>query len=175
MPVKTDHMYVIALGSNQRHAVLGRPAQILTHALAALETADIAVFRQSGIIHSRPVGPSHRTYANSAAIIISSLLPPELLTQLKRIERHFDRRHIGQQWRSRTLDLDIVLWSDGIWVSDTPRLSIPHMHWKERGFVLNPACEIAGDWRDPVTGRTIKQIFHHFMHPKPLDQKDMRY
>jgi 2-amino-4-hydroxy-6-hydroxymethyldihydropteridine diphosphokinase len=173
--MKTDHLYLIALGSNQRHSFLGGPAQILEHAIAALEMTDISVFRQSHIIGSRPIGPSRRVYANSAAIIVSALSPRQLIIQFQHLERHFCRRRLGQKWGARTLDIDIILWSGGIWTSNTPILSIPHIHWKDRAFVLGPAAEIAGDWRDPLSGLTIKQLFHRFMHPKPLDHKAKRH
>ncbi|RYD41366.1 MAG: 2-amino-4-hydroxy-6-hydroxymethyldihydropteridine diphosphokinase, partial [Verrucomicrobiaceae bacterium] len=55
------------------------------------------------------------------------------------------------------LDLDIVLWSGGIWVS--PGLAIPHPAFRERGFVLSPAMDVAADWRDPVTGLKVRHLF----------------
>ncbi len=164
------YLYLIALGSNQRHGSLGNPAQILEHAMTALEMADISVFSQSGIISSRPVGPSMRSYANAAAVVSTSLSPPELLARLKQLEAHFGRRISGQKWRARTLDLDIILWSHGIWTSRAPALAIPHAMWKERQFVLVPISQIAPEWRDPISGLKIKQLLRRFMHPKPLDQ-----
>ncbi len=72
------------------------------------------------------------------------------------IERVFGRDRRGQRWRSRTLDLDIVLWSGGTWYG--PRLAIPHPLFRQRDFVLRPAAQIAPDWRDPVSGLTLRQL-----------------
>ncbi len=161
------HLYLIALGSNQRHALLGSPARLLGEAITALEMPDIDVYAQSPIIRSNAIGPSQRTYANAAAIIASPLDPPALLTRLHEIEAHFGRERRGQRWRSRVLDLDIILWSGGIWADDA--LTIPHPAMCVRGFVLTPAAMIAADWRDPVSGMTVRQLQSRFTRPKPLD------
>ena len=131
---------------------------------------DIDVFARSAIIGSMPLGPSLRRYANAAAIVSTALSPPALLTRLHDIEQHFGRIRRGQAWRSRTLDLDILLWSGGIWAGSDPHLSIPHPAFRIRSFVLSPAAMIAPDWRDPVTGLTIRQLQSRFNRPKPLDR-----
>ena len=158
---------MIALGSNLRHGLIGAPRRILAEAIDALEMPDIDVYAHSPIICSAPVGPSQRTYANAAAIVASNLEPPALLARLHEIEAHFGRDRRGQRWRSRVLDLDIVLWSGGIWADDA--LSIPHRAMRIRGFVLTPAAMIAPDWRDPVSSMTIRQLQSRLTRPKPLD------
>jgi 2-amino-4-hydroxy-6-hydroxymethyldihydropteridine diphosphokinase len=149
--------------------LLGSPARILAGAITALEMPDIDVFAHSAVISSAPVGPSQRTYANAAAVIASPLDPPSLLARLHEIEAHFGRERRGQRWRARVLDLDIILWSGGIWAEDWPALSIPHPAMRTRGFVLGPAAMIAPHWRDPVTGLTVRQLQSRFTRPKPLD------
>ncbi len=129
---------------------------------------DIDVFTQSAIIDSAPLGPSQRRYANAAAIISAELSPPTLLRRLHDIERHFGRVRRGQAWQARTLDLDILLWSGGMWADGD--LAIPHPAFRSRNFVLTPAAMIAPDWRDPVTGLTIRQLQSRFNRPKPLDR-----
>jgi 2-amino-4-hydroxy-6-hydroxymethyldihydropteridine diphosphokinase len=166
----SQQLYLIALGSNQRIAHIGGPSEIVGQAFAALETADIDVFAVSPIVASKPIGPSKRRYANAAAVIATQLDPPALLQRLQEIEAHFGRERRGQRWQARTLDLDIILWSGGIWMSDNPRLSIPHIAMRKRAFVLGPATEIAPIWRDPLSGLTIRQIYHRLTRPKPLDR-----
>ncbi len=148
--------YLIALGSNQRHHRHGRPERVLQAALAALEQAGIAVLARSPTLRSAPIGPSLRRYANSAALVETSLSPPDLLAALKRIEREFGRTTRGQRWSSRVLDLDLVLWSGGCW--SAPDLTVPHPLFRTRMFVLTPACAVAPAWRDPITGRTLRQL-----------------
>ena len=53
----------------------------------------------------------------------------------------------------RVLDLDIAAWDGGRWRSR--KLTIPHKHLAERGFVLQPLAAIAPAWRvaGPLTVR----------------------
>ncbi len=169
--MQTEHLYLIALGSNRRHSQIGSPAKILAQAIAALEMDDISVFSQSRQISSKPIGPSLRLFANSVAIISTILAPDRLLDRLQQIEAHFGRRNQGQSWRDRVLDLDIIFWSGGIWSSEKPSLAIPHPAAKNRHFVLHPAAEIAADWRDPVSGLSIAQLLYRFNHSKRVDPR----
>ena len=150
------HRYLVALGSNMRHARHGSPPQVLGAALRKLAKQGIKVEAIAPTIASAPVGPSLRRYANTAAVVQAMLAPEELLALCKRLEREFGRKRGGRRWGSRVLDLDIVLWSGGMWGSR--RLTIPHPAFRERAFVLGPAAAIAPRWRDPLTGLTIKQL-----------------
>lgn len=153
---RPTHRYLIALGSNQRHAVFGSPDDIISAALVKIAGHGIAVEAASAVVHSRPLGPSLREYANAAAIVRTALEPPALLALLQQVESRFGRRRLGQPWRARTLDLDIVLWSGGCWADDA--LVIPHREMRNRAFVLRPAAAIAPRWRDPLSGLTLKHL-----------------
>jgi 2-amino-4-hydroxy-6-hydroxymethyldihydropteridine diphosphokinase len=155
--------YLIALGSNVRHHRFGLPEQVLNAALAELARRGIKVQAAGPILRSAPVGPSLRRYANSAVVVKWNRSPEELLHELKVVEQLFGRRVGGQRWTSRVLDLDIVLWSGGIWAS--PGLSVPHPLFRTRNFVLEPAAAIAADWRDPLTGLTMRQLFTRMKRP----------
>ena len=124
--------------------------------MAALAVARISVLAISPIVASAPLGPSRRRYANAALIVRSIVAPDALLAELKSIEARFGRRRGGQRWRARVLDLDIVLWQGGAWSS--PGLTVPHVAFRERRFVLRPAAQIAPRWRDPLTGLTLRQL-----------------
>lgn len=148
--------YLIALGSNVRHPRHGMPDAVLAAAAGALGAEGVRVEAMSPTARTAPVGPSRRCYANAAAIVASDLDPPAFLTLLHRLERAFGRRRRGEPWSARTLDLDIVLWSGGAWCS--PGLVVPHREFRRRAFVLGPAAAIAGDWRDPLTGLSLKHL-----------------
>ena len=146
--------YLIAVGSNRRHHVFGRPRDVVRTAmeeLAALGT----VARRSDVISTDPIGPAQRRFANAACVLTSEYDPQSLLAGLKHVEREFGRRD-GQRWGDRVLDLDLVLWSGGSFASRG--LTIPHAEFRNRDFVLSPACQIAPDWRDPVTGLHIRHL-----------------
>jgi 2-amino-4-hydroxy-6-hydroxymethyldihydropteridine diphosphokinase len=102
-----------------------------------------------------PVGPSSRRFANAALILDSAESPRALLDRLKRIERDFGRRP-GRRWGARVIDLDIVLWSGGVWAD--PVLTVPHRAFRARRFVLDPLAALVPAWRDPVTGLTVRQL-----------------
>lgn len=161
-------LYLIALGSNRRHALYGAPGGVVRAAqeeLAAFGT----VLARSPVIGTAPMGAAQRRFANAALVLESELSPPALLAALKRTEREFGRRP-GQRWGDRVLDLDIVLWSGGIWRSGgaLTGLAIPHPAFRTRSFVLGPACAIAPDWRDPASGLSLAQLHARLTRPRPL-------
>ena len=157
--------YLIALGSNMRHGRYGPPERVLAAALIALGQHKIKLKRAAPLLRSAPIGPSRRRYANSAALIKTRLEPQALLATLQLIERQFGRRRGGQRWAARVLDLDIIMWSGGMWSS--PSLTIPHPEFRQRSFVLGPACAVAPVWRDPITGLTLRQLYARLMRPAP--------
>ena len=169
MTAATAHRYLIALGSNVRHVRFGPPRRVLAAALAWLEAEGVRVLAAAPVVETEPVGPSIRRYANSAAVIETALEPEPLLALLKRIERDFGRRASGQRWRARVLDLDVILWSGGPWAS--PALTIPHPLFRTRAFVLDPALAVAPDWRDPLTGATVRQLHARLTAPRAMPKR----
>ncbi|WP_437343739.1 2-amino-4-hydroxy-6-hydroxymethyldihydropteridine diphosphokinase [Sphingopyxis terrae] len=159
-------LYAIGLGSNRRHVRFGDPRRVLLAALAALESDDIEPVDASPIVASAPIGPSRRRYANAVALVASPLSPPEMLDRLKAIETAFGRRR-GQRWGARTLDLDILLWSEGAW-SDAA-LTVPHAAMTMRDFVLGPLRMIAPAWRHPLSGQSVRQLAARLSRAKPVD------
>ena len=164
-------VYLIALGSNQRHPRHGPPPQVLCAALAAMAGEGLSIEAASPIIASAPIGPSRRRYANAAACIATPLDPPALLALLQQIETSFGRVRRGQRWGARTLDLDIVLWSGGPWHDKT--LTIPHPRFRQRAFVLTPAAAVVPNWRDPAGTCTIRHLHARLTRPRPVRRCDL--
>ena len=148
-----------------RHPRFGPPARAIDAAFEALGGPGDVV-ATSPIVTSNPVGPSARRYANACAVVEAKLEPDAMLAELQLIEQDFGRRRSGERWRARTLDLDIVLWSGGLYAS--PDLAIPHPLFRQRAFVTGPAAVIAPGWRDPLTGLTLRQLHARLTRPRPL-------
>lgn len=141
----------IALGSN-----LGNSPEILTQTLQVLKTTDgIKFLKCSSFYQTAPVGPPQPDYLNACVTLEAELSPLVLLDTLLAIEAQFGRVRL-ERWQARTLDLDLLLYGDLI--LDTPRLTIPHPRMGDRAFVLVPLAEIAADWLEPVTQKTITQL-----------------
>lgn len=145
------HPCAIALGSN-----IGNSRQILNAAIALLEgTPKIKVEKHSQWYRTCPVGPPQPDYLNGCALLKVELTPRELLDVLLEIERRWGRIR-REKWGPRSLDLDILFFGDRI--LQTSPLRIPHPRLRERAFVLVPLAEIAPDWIDPVTGKTVRDL-----------------
>lgn len=154
--------YAIALGSNRRHGRHGSPTAILAAAVAEMARAGLTIEACAPIMRSAAIGPAGRGFANSAVIVSTALAPDELLALLKGIERDFGRRR-GRRWGARVLDLDIALWSGGRWPAGprragAGRLAVPHSALPQRAFVLVPLLKVGPGWRDPWSGRTVRQM-----------------
>jgi 2-amino-4-hydroxy-6-hydroxymethyldihydropteridine diphosphokinase len=140
----------IALGSN-----LGDREAYLRDALNALRP-HVQSLRSSSFHDTAPVGVGEQpVFLNAAAVGETSLSARELLVTLLDIEKRFGRER-PYPGAPRTLDLDLVLYDDEI--IDSPDLVVPHPRFRERRFVLEPLAEIAADWRDPLTGRTVHEL-----------------
>jgi 2-amino-4-hydroxy-6-hydroxymethyldihydropteridine diphosphokinase len=147
----SDPIYVaIALGSN-----LGDRERYLRAAAAALR-ASVSGLTVSSFYDTAPLGVGEQPrFLNAAAIGSTTLTPRALLDTLLAIESTFGRTrpHPGA---ARTLDLDLILYGDQI--IEEQDLTVPHPRFRERRFVLEPLAEIAPDWLDPVTGRTVREL-----------------
>jgi 2-amino-4-hydroxy-6-hydroxymethyldihydropteridine diphosphokinase len=140
----------IALGSN-----LGDRDAYLRGAIEKLRPA-IHNLRVSTFHDTAPVGVGPQpTFLNAAAVGETSLTARALLDGLLLVEKELGRER-PFPGAARTLDLDLILFDDA--VIDEPQLIVPHPRFRERRFVLEPLSEIAPDWRDPVTGRTVEEL-----------------
>lgn len=142
----------IALGSN-----LGDRATCLMHGVDALR-ALIPDLVFSRVVETDPVGlDAQPRFLNAAAAGHWRGGASELLGCLLSIEASEGRTR-PYPLAPRTLDLDLVLFGEA--VIRTAELTVPHPRFRERAFVLGPLSEVAADMRDPVTGRTVGELWH---------------
>ena len=131
----------VALGSN-----LGDSLAYLNKAIAALQAhRQISEITVSSFYKSKPHGPKYQPdYFNGVVRFITALAPKKLLDVLQDIEDDNKRVREGVvRWGARTLDLDMLFYSDE--AIETKRLSVPHPRICERAFVLLPLQELQPD------------------------------
>ena len=140
----------VALGSN-----LGDRERYLREAVDELRPF-ISDLTSSTFYDTAPIGVGDQPrFLNAAAIGATTLSARALLEKLLSIEAKFGRTrpHPGA---ARTLDLDLILYGDQI--IEERDLTVPHPRFRERRFVVEPLAEIAPDWIDPVTKRTVDDL-----------------
>lgn len=142
-----SHLIYIGLGSNLEQPVNQvKKARI---AINRLEKVQEAAF--SSLYRSSPMGPKRQPdYINAVMAVNTSLIPIALLRCLQQIENQQGRIRKGQRWTARTLDLDMLLYSDQ--QIDIPDLQVPHYGIADRAFVLYPLNEIAPELDIPGFG-----------------------
>ena len=143
----------ISIGGN-----VGDPVAAIKVAFETLSKSGLSRMTLSPMYLTSPVGCEPGTPDFVNAIIAGEWTgsPEELLALCQKIELASGRPEIRSKNSPRTLDLDIVLFSD--MTIDTPGLTIPHPRASERLFVLCPLCDIAPDAFFPVLNRTASEL-----------------
>ena len=149
----------IALGSNLSSEI-GNSEKIVQAVIAQLAThPEIEVLRVSRWYRTKaivlPNSAPQPDYINGCAILRTSLNPFQVLQVCLNIELLFGRER-RERWGARTLDLDLLLYSDRL--IDSPELVLPHPRMCDRAFVLLPLVEIAADWIHPLCGFAIADL-----------------
>lgn len=141
----------LALGSNlgDRDATLKRAAAALRGIVPDLRLSSTHETEYVG------AGAPQPSYLNAVAVGETALTARGLLDALLELERQFGRERPYPD-APRTLDLDLILY--GTDIVDEPGLVVPHPRFRQRRFVLEPLAELAADWVDPVTGRTVEEL-----------------
>ncbi|MDD5063392.1 MAG: 2-amino-4-hydroxy-6-hydroxymethyldihydropteridine diphosphokinase [Phycisphaerae bacterium] len=142
----------IGLGSN-----LGDRKNSIHKALKMLaETENVEVTRVSDIIETAPLGGADQPkYLNAVAQIKTALTAEDLHKVLLGIETLLGRSR-KEKWSSRTIDLDLLLFGDGI--INSPGLIIPHPQMHLRSFVLKGLCQLDADLLHPVLKVPMKEL-----------------
>jgi 2-amino-4-hydroxy-6-hydroxymethyldihydropteridine diphosphokinase len=154
----------ISLGSNLD------PERHLHAAAAALrERFDDVVF--SAVLCAPAIGFDGPDFLNAAAIISTDLDPYALDAWLHALEATHGRDRSMPRFSSRTLDLDLVFYDDLVIApASNSNLQIPRPELRH-AFVLQPLAQIAPDYRDPLSGLTLAELWAaHPDHARPLQR-----
>ncbi len=134
----------LGLGSN-----LGNPRQLCERAIELLgRHPDVDLTACSSYYRTEPFGYSQQPWFTNATVRIDTTLSPDdLLSFCQSIENLLGRVRTTR-WGPRTMDIDVLLYDDLIFISK--ELEIPHPRMHERRFVLEPLLEIARGVMHPV-------------------------
>ncbi len=143
----------LGLGSNlgDRMSYLATGLRLLGEVLRIVDVSPVVESEAEGV----PPAENHPDFLNAVVRGRTRLAPIELLEACHGMEERAGRvRH--RSGAPRTLDIDLLFY--GQRVMRTNVLEVPHPRWKERGFVLRPLLELAPEWRDPESGRTVEDV-----------------
>ncbi|MBI4444922.1 MAG: 2-amino-4-hydroxy-6-hydroxymethyldihydropteridine diphosphokinase [Acidobacteria bacterium] len=145
------HRIFLSLGSN-----LGDRAKYLESALALLEARGVRLLRCSSLFETEPIGVKDQPwFLNLVCEVATAKSAAELLDTCQQIEDELGRIRL-QPLGPRTIDIDILFF--GNLMLETPQLKLPHPRLYERNFVLIPLEQIAPEFRDPRTGRSVREL-----------------
>lgn len=147
-------MILIALGANLPSPA-GSPARTLRHALRTLAEKQVRVAAVSGF-YETPAwpDPADPPFVNAVARVETAIQPLVLMELLHGVETDLGRKRSAPN-APRPLDLDLLDY-DGLILAGP--LVLPHPRLADRRFVLEPLCDIAPDWRHPVTGEAAADL-----------------
>lgn len=130
--------FYLNIGSN-----LGNRLMNLSKAVRAIEK-EFGWFELSHHIESEPWGfKSSNKFLNIGMLIISDRDPIDVLHALQEIEKSISpkaHRNADGSYRDRLIDIDIMAVDDI--EMETPELTLPHPHLKDRQFFLDAYNEL---------------------------------
>jgi len=142
---------VLLLGSN-----MGDRMKNLVDARQKLEEHFGSVTKSSRVYHTAPWGKTDQeSFFNQALVFEVNLRPMMVLDTILSIEKEIGRVR-KEKWGPRIIDIDVIFFGDLVFAGD--ELRIPHPHMQERGFVLQPLCEIIPDFEHPLLNKKIRTL-----------------
>ena len=141
----------LALGSN-----LGDREGHLRSAVEGLTRRNVRIVRAETVYSTEPREVLDQPwFLNTVLEGDTSLTAEELLAACLSVEQE-NLRQRDTSKGPRTLDIDVIFYGNE--TIRKPNLTIPHPHFAERRFVLEPLAEIAPDFIDPASHKTVRAL-----------------
>ena len=141
----------LALGSN-----LGNREDHLRAGIRGLAARGVEPVSCASVYSTEPLEVLDQPwFLNTVIQANTDIDPEELLRVCLDVEKENQRIRRTKKG-PRTLDIDIIFY--GSQTIHKPGLTIPHPSFSARRFVLVPLAEIAPNFTDPLSGKTIKQL-----------------
>lgn len=153
----------LSVGSN-----MGDSKKLIQDAYRTLQNDELIKNpKLSSLRETKPWGKTDQPNFINAAIELDTLYSPEALLQLLNTIEAKNGRVRHEQWGERTLDLDIIYFGDKIIYQEA--LIIPHLHHKERAFVLEPLVELNPYIKDPLSQKTVSELLEILKRSESLE------
>ena len=145
---------------------VGNAEQTLGEAARLIDAEVGQVVRHSQIYRTKAWGFEAEDFRNQVLVVESELEPMRVLEVVNDIERRLGRNRAeeqeiksatGARYASRSIDIDILFYDD--LVVESERLTLPHPRIAEREFVLEPLAEVVAEWRHPMSGKSVQQMY----------------
>ncbi|MGI9227846.1 MAG: 2-amino-4-hydroxy-6-hydroxymethyldihydropteridine diphosphokinase [Gammaproteobacteria bacterium] len=111
----------------------------------------------SNVYETKAVGFDGDDFHNLVVAFDTNESPLEISQKLKEIESNHGRTRGKEQFESRTLDLDQLLYGDLVMKMDS--INVPHPDILRYNFVLKPLAELAGNALHPEEDQTIDELW----------------
>ena len=111
----------------------------------------------SKVYETEPWGfHSEHKFLNQVLLYEAEMEPGEILNHILQIEFDMGRKRSGEQFVSRSIDIDILFYND--YIISSHRLLIPHPRMHKRRFCLLPMLELDADFVHPLFGLSISEL-----------------
>ena len=146
----------LSLGSNMGN----RLAHLINAKTMILGHPGIMPADQSPVYETEPVDVPPEFQAIhflNAILIVDTLIPlPQLMRTFQFLEQKIGRVPNTVVNAPRPMDIDII-YADGLQIREQ-HIVIPHPHWQERRFVVQPLCDVRPDLKIPGQTSTVADV-----------------
>jgi len=122
----------------------------------------------SPVYESESVGFNGSPFLNLVVGVDTGWSVSELSRRFKQLEADNGRRRDVPKFSARTLDLDILTYSNRVGVVDG--VELPRGEILKNAFVLQPLADIAPEAVHPVTGQSYRELWRDYRSDQKLWQ-----